>query len=106
MKENEITELLALVQSLKELSLKSEDKVKNLLYEVKSLKEKFEYPNSCPEIRRDWIPRDEVKVYLQFGDTQMSAITKKYGITYTEIGKRKFYSTTSIQKVLENHKKN
>lgn len=100
------TEFVALFGTLQQQLLKSEEREKYLLLEVKALREKLENPIPCPEIRRDWIPREEFKSFLNFGDTQMSAISKKYNFTYTEIGKRKFYQTSSIQKILENYKIN
>ena len=102
----ENSELKKLLLEIQEQSLKNEIKVKSVLTEIKSLTEKLDTPFPCAEVRKEWIPRDELKKYLQFGDTQMSAITKKYNLTYSEIGKRKFFHTASIQKVLENYKKN
>ena len=55
----------------------------------------------CPELRRDWIPKDELMEYLGFGNTQMRLIEIKYGLVATEIGKRKFFSTKSAAKIME-----
>jgi hypothetical protein len=106
MEQNNTKELVALIGILHQQSKQSEEREKLLIAEFKALKDKLEDSKPCPEIRREWIPREELKNYLQFADTQMSAITKQYGITYTEIGKRKFYSSASIKKILESHKKN
>jgi hypothetical protein len=103
---NENAELKKMLLEVYEQSLKNEIKVKSVLSEIKSLIEKLGAPFPCSEVRKEWIPRDELKKYLQFGDTQMSAITKKYKLTYSEIGKRRFFQTASIQKVLEIYKKN
>ena len=94
------------IEALQMQLQKSDERIKNLLAEIKDFREKFTSSNSCPELRRDWIPRDELKKYLQFGDTQMSAITKKYGLTYTEIGKRKLYSIPSLRKIFDSNKIN
>ena len=63
---------------------------------VTQIEEKVKASMSCPELRRVWIPRDEVKLFLEYGDTQLSVITKEYKLVTTEIGRRKFYSTSSL----------
>lgn len=103
---SEYAELKKMLLEFREQSAKNEVKFKSDLSEIKSLAEKMATPMPCPELRRDWMPRDELKKYLQFGDTQMSFITKKYGLTYTEIGKRKLYSISSLQKILDSNKIN
>lgn len=104
MKQNEIEDLNSLFNDLKSLIAKSESNVNVLKSQVNDLVIRLENLQSCPEIRRDWIPQDEVKKYLQYGDTQMSAITQKYDITCTYIGKRKYFSTASLKKVFEANK--
>jgi hypothetical protein len=104
--QNNTNEVVITIDSLHKQLQKSDDKINKLVAEIKEFQTNFTSSFSCPEIRRDWIPRDEVKHFLQFKDTQMSAITKKYKLTYSEIGKRRFFHTASIQKVLEIYKKN
>lgn len=67
---------------------------------INQIEERFKASNSCPELRRLWIPRDEVKLFFGYADTQLSVITKQYGLVTTEIGRRKFYSTSSLLEAL------
>ena len=83
-------------------SLQKQNQV--ILDTLEGLKKKIDTPNECAEIRKHWIPRKEVMNYLDYGDTQISYITKKYNITTTELNKRKFYSTASLLQILENNK--
>lgn len=68
---------------------------------IKMFMEKFSNYSSCHELRREWLPKHEVQEFLGYGDTQMSTITKNYNLVLTEIGKKKFYSLKSLQKVFE-----
>jgi hypothetical protein len=52
----------------------------------------------CPELRRDWIPRNEVMKFLGFGATQILEVAKKHNLLITRIGKRQFFSTQSLQR--------
>lgn len=74
------------------------------LSEIKKLLEtllkRLEEQNPCPEIRREWIPKHELQMYLGFANTQMAAHQKKYNWVFTTIGKQKFYSTKSVTNVL------
>jgi hypothetical protein len=75
-----------------------------LLEKIEELKNKIEDRDVCPEIRRQWIPKAEVMRFLGFADTQLCAITKKYKLVTTQIGKRKFYLASSLLKALEQNK--
>jgi len=97
MKQNENQELINTV-----LELQKQNQV--ILDTLDGLKKIIENPIECAEIRKHWIPRKEVMKYLDYGDTQISYITKKYNITTTMINKRKLYSTASLLQVLENNK--
>ena len=104
MKQNETEELKMLVLELQQQNLRNYDKNQEIVKLLEELKRKIENPIECPEIRQKWIPRDDVKKYFGYGDTQISYITKKYNITTTEVGKRKFYAASSLLSVLENNK--
>ena len=75
------------------------------LTEIKKLLEtlikRIEEQNPCPEIRREWIPKQELQMFLGFANTQMSAHEKKYNWVYTLIGKQKFYTTKSVINILK-----
>jgi len=78
--------------------------IKDLKEQLIILSELIKKPNTCPEIRRIWTPRNEVMDFLDFGNTRISAITEKYNITTSEIGKRKYYLNASILEVLDKNK--
>ncbi len=82
------------------------DTLLKLSKQVMELETKIENRDSCPEIRRKWIPKQEVMQFLGFGNTQMSAITKKHNLTTTSIGKRKFYHVDAVVKALEVNQNN
>ena len=74
------------------------DEIKKMLQELEARMLKLLV---CPELRRDWIPKEELMEYFGYGNTQMLTIEKKYGLVTTEIGKRKFYSVKSAAKTME-----
>lgn len=80
-----------------------ESTIELLLKSIEDLNQKFDKSYNCLEIRRQWIPKNEVMSFLGFADTQMAAITKKYKFITTTIGKRKFYHINSLLKVFENN---
>ena len=47
---------------------------------------------------RMWIPKQEVKVFLGFAETQMAALAKRYNIVSIKIGKKVYYQTHSLQR--------
>lgn len=71
-----------------------------LVKEVKEATNLLQLSFPCPEFRRDWLPRHEVMKYLGFGATQMNAISKRYNLTKSIIGKRIFYSTKQLTEIL------
>ena len=66
---------------------------------------KMDNINICSELKRRMIPKDELKEFLGFGETQMAYIAKKYNFSTITISKRKFYLTTSIQMAMDNNMK-
>lgn len=76
------------------------DEIKLMLQELEA---KMEKHLICPELKRDWIPKDEVMKFWGFKNTQMSKHEKMYGIVMTKIGEHKFYSTKSVAKIMENN---
>jgi hypothetical protein len=47
-----------------------------------------------------WLPRDVVKDFFGYEDTQMTAMQKRAHLVTAKIGKRKFYKTDSILELL------
>jgi predicted DNA-binding ArsR family transcriptional regulator len=80
--------------------MNSNEEIKKIL---KMLEARIEKQLVCPELRRDWIPKEELMEFFGYGNTQMLTIEKKYGLVTTEIGKRKFYSVKSAAKTMENN---
>lgn len=56
---------------------------------------------NCPEIRREWLPKDEVMKFLDFGNTHLAFITRNYNLVTTTIGKKRFYKTSSLLNALQ-----
>ena len=83
-----------------------ENEIKKLLTLVAELNHKIDNRDICPDIRRHWIPKHEVMVFLGYADTQMKHIEKQYGIVSTMIGKKKFYQASSLLKILNDHQSN
>lgn len=54
-----------------------------------------------PTISDKWVPREEVKSFFGYGDTQMAAFEKEFQLVTSKVGKRKFYAKASIQEALE-----
>lgn len=78
--------------------------LQNLSAELYEIKTEIQNREACPEIRRKWIPKREVMKFLDFGETQMTTLTKCLPFTITTIGKRKFYLAESLLKILEDNK--
>jgi len=76
--------------------------LQQLLTRLDSIEEKINTNASCPEIRRDWIPRKEVMDFLGFKDTRMTYIINKYEICHSKVGAKQFISTKSLKDLLSN----
>lgn len=55
---------------------------------------------ACPELRRVWLPRQEVMEYLNYGSTQILEFIKEYNLITARFGKRNFIGTDSLLRVL------
>jgi hypothetical protein len=80
----------------------------NIYNELKELKiflieilKKVEQGEIIPEIKKEWISKDELKKLLGFGETQLNKIIRKNNLTYTEIGKKKFYTRKSVENLFQ-----
>jgi hypothetical protein len=100
MQNNEDLQLL--VSELKTLVANLQLQINNL----KSQERRLENLESCPEIRKEWIPHEQLKNFLGYGDTQMYNITKKYQIAHTYIGKKKYYAASSVKQILDRNRQN
>ncbi len=91
------------------IQMEATEKILQTLASFKSeylaLRTKLEQATSWPDIRREWIPRQELMHYLGYGSTQMAAISKQYNLTSTKIGKRIFYSKKQILTILSDNAK-
>ena len=54
--------------------------------------------HSAENIANNWIPRSSVMKFFGYGDTQMSAIARKYQFICAKIGAKTFYHRDSIAK--------
>lgn len=72
--------------------------------ELKELKEKIEAYEAEKNFE-EWIPRKKLMTFLDYGDTQMSALLKSGDLRVAEIGNRKFIKKLSILSLLEKNVK-
>jgi hypothetical protein len=79
------------------------DANRNVIIELKaeilSLKKKVDNLVNCPEIRREWTPKQEAMDFLGFKDTRFSFIKKKYGIKCCKIGSQCFVNNSSLLQI-------
>lgn len=73
--------------------------LKQILEQLRKIR--FEQLLRNNPITKDWIPKDIVKDYLGYADTQMAAVERSHGLKVSQIGKRKFYHKDSINNLLE-----
>jgi hypothetical protein len=59
------------------------------------------FQNSQIDIMEGWLPRLVVMKFLGYGNTQMTAVARKYDFIATKIGSRIFYQKRSIIKALK-----
>jgi hypothetical protein len=76
--------------------------LQQLLSRLTAIEKQIQTNASCPEIRRDWIPRREVMLFLGFKDTRMTFIIDKYKLLHSKIGAKQFISTKSLKDLLSN----
>lgn len=50
-----------------------------------------------------WLPKNTVKRFLNYGDTQLRNLEKNEMLTVSKIGHRKFYSYDSILALINNN---
>lgn len=68
--------------------------------EIADLKNLILQMSKVSVVSEKWIPRKNSMEYLNYGPTQMAAFEKENEIVISRIGKRKFYSCDSIEKLL------
>lgn len=52
-------------------------------------------------LKQKWMPRKEVQEFLGYGNTQMSTFHKDYKVEMSKIGRRLFYSTQGVSRLLD-----
>ncbi len=76
--------------------------VKKMDYMLKKMDEL----QCCPEIRRFWMPAKELQDFLKYKATRFSSTIESYNLEVLEIGKKKFLSIASIEKMFKINKNN
>lgn len=84
----------------KEINQQNQLQLQILLKQIQEQNQFIANSYPCPELRREWIPRDEVMKFLGYKPTQFIKIVKDYNLRISQIGKHKFFSTQSLQKAL------
>lgn len=79
--------------------------IEKLAIRLEELNEKLNTQLLCPELRKVWTPKDDLKAFMGFADTQMATNTKKYKFVTTKIGKRIFYQNDSVLKIMNSNQK-
>lgn len=69
--------------------------------EIAELKKLMQSPNSKSIVSDKWLPRGQVKEFLNYGETQMAEFEKQSGILVSRIGRRKFIHRDSFEKFLD-----
>jgi len=54
-----------------------------------------------PTVLENWIPLDDIKEWISYGNTQTCEFLKTEGLTISQIGRRKFINRDSLNKLLE-----
>jgi hypothetical protein len=64
--------------------------------------------NKKPElsVSEDWIPREKVMDFFNYGDTQMAAFQKSGKVIVAKVGKRIFFNRKSIIQAIEDGRLN
>ncbi|WP_370391067.1 hypothetical protein [uncultured Winogradskyella sp.] len=52
-------------------------------------------------IMGEWIPREAIKRFFNYGNTKMASFAKEHRIRVSKIGKRLFYNYLDIVKLLD-----
>lgn len=82
----------------------------NLLQEILAkLDEIQKYMKDDPttkSITDEWIPRQQVQKFLDYGDTQISALQKSGKVVFAKVGKRIFFQRKSLLQAIENNRIN
>lgn len=76
--------------------------LQQLLSRLTAIEKQIQTNASCPELRRDWIPRREVMNFLGFKDTRMTYIIDKYKLLHCKVGARQFIGAKSLKDLLSN----
>lgn len=56
------------------------------------------------ELRKKWMPRQEVQEFFGYGNTQMSTFHKDNDVEMAKVGRKVFYSTQGILNLLDRSK--
>jgi hypothetical protein len=75
------------------------DFLSKMLVEITDLKLQLLLQNN--PFTGEWIPRNLLMNFMQYADTQMSALEKTENLVVSKVGKRKFYHRDSILRMLK-----
>ena len=103
---NEFSQLKELLEAQNLVILKLSNDIESLQNDVFVLKDQMNIATCCPEIRREWAPRDEIMRLFEYKNTSMSKLKNNYPFSVSEIGNRQFWHLPTISKIFnENVKK-
>lgn len=84
------------------------EEIRSEIAEFKALVEELKKQNSEAESAtyfENWIPRQKLMEFFDYGDTQIAALFKQGGLHVSEVGNRKFIKKESVIKFLEKNLK-
>jgi hypothetical protein len=83
----------------------NENLLKQILMKVERIEMNLQDSNLTRPLSEEWIRRDEVMHFFDYGDTQIAAFEKQQTVVTAKVGKRKFFKKQSILDLLERSSK-
>lgn len=75
-------------------TLETTQLLKTIIADLKELKTKS-------ILEKEWMSRAQLMEFLQYGATQIAELDKKGKLVIAQVGRRKFYSVDSVNKMLQ-----
>jgi len=80
--------------------------LRDILTKLTKLEKTLETSPANYSLTDEWVPREKVKQFFGYGDTQIAALQKSGRIVFAKVGKRIFFQRKSLLETIENHRVN
>jgi hypothetical protein len=80
--------------------------LKEIIEKLQQIEQKLEGRKPEIAVSEDWIPREKVMEFFNYGDTQIAAFQKSGKVVIAKVGKRIFFNRKSITKAIEDGRLN